>query len=96
MAAGTGSASGFGGARKREEGFFTRVSYEGRRNLRSSNPGSARSLSREGDGLIDLGAVLVGKGNLDVGRGMPLAGRGIPLRRGAALGCPSIVIGRVD
>lgn len=84
----TGSSC-FDGARKREEGFFTKVSYDGRRNLRSSKPGSARNLSREGDGLIDLEAVLVGKGKREAGRGMPLAGRGIPLTR-AALGCPSI------
>ena len=93
VGAGTGSSSCFGGAKKREEGFFTNVSYDGRRNLRSSNPVSARSLSRDGDGLIDFGAVLVGKGSREAGRGMPLAGRGIPLRR-VALGCPSIVRSR--
>lgn len=69
------------------------MSYDGRRSLFSSNPGSARSLSREGDGLIDFGAVLVGKGSLEAGRGMPLVGRGIPLKgRFAVLGCPSMMI----
>ena len=49
-------------------------------------------MDREGDGLIDFDAVVVGKGNLEVSRGIPLAGRGIPLAgRVDALDCPSIL-----
>jgi hypothetical protein len=67
------------------------VSYEGLRSRLSSNPGSALSLSREGEGLIDLEAVAAGNGSLEVSRGFPLAGRGIPLGgRVVVLCCPSI------
>jgi hypothetical protein len=89
---GKGSFCGLGGDKWRENGFFTSVSYDGLRNLFSSSPGSARSLSREGDGLSDFDAVVVGKGNLEVSRGIPLAGRGIPVgTRVDVLRCPSIL-----
>lgn len=67
------------------------MSYEGLLSRLSSKPGSARSLSREGEGLIDLEAVAAGNGSLEVSRGFPLAGRGIPLGgRVVVLCCPSI------
>lgn len=60
-------------------------SSDGLRNLATSRPESACSLSRDGEGLSDLDGVVVGKGSLE-------AGRGIPLGRVGVLGCLSIAI----
>lgn len=64
-------------------GFLKMPSSDGLRNLATSRPESACSLSRDGEGLSDLEGVVVGKGSLE-------AGRGIPLGRVGVLGCLSI------
>lgn len=55
-------------------GFLNKFPSDGRRNLATSIPRSAWSLSLEGEGLRDLDGVAVGRGSLDTG-----AKRGIPL-----------------
>lgn len=64
-------------------GFLNILSSDGLRSLVTSRPGSACSLSRDGEGLSDLDAVFVGKGNRE-------ASRGIPLGRVGVFGCVSI------
>ena len=60
------------------------LSSDGLRSLVTSRPGSACSLSRDGEGLSDLDAVFVGRGKRE-------ASRGIPLGRVGVFGCVSIV-----
>ena len=58
----------------RGKGFLNRFPSDGLRNLATSIPRSAWSLSLEGDGLIDLDGDPVGRGSLEIDamRGMPL------------------------
>lgn len=64
-------------------GFLNILSSDGLRSLVTSRPGSACSLSRDGEGLSDLDAVVVGRGKRE-------ASRGIPLGRVGVFGCVSI------
>jgi hypothetical protein len=61
-------------------GFLNSGSSEGRRSRAAFKPGSARSLSRDGEGLSEGEEVDFGRGILDTKRG-------IPLGRDGVLGC---------
>jgi hypothetical protein len=66
-------------------GFLTTGCSDGLRSLVASRPGSARNFSREGEGLMDLEALDVGRGSLEA------ASRGIALGLVGVFCCWSIL-----
>lgn len=62
------------------KGFLNTWSSDGLCSLAISRPGSASSLSRDGEVLPDRDGLFAGKGILDVRRGMPLGRLGVLCR----------------